>query len=125
MLSTGANVQDEAQALPIDFHDHVYVIAISRHCRFPDEFRIVSSKEHAAPILQQLESRVRKTLCNTNYWYELFNRRRTHYAIDTSHSYVLEMEFATEIYDAHMLCFSYHVCPCADKCPNGVFIQNV
>ena len=125
MTSTGANVQDEAQALPIDFHDHVYVIAISRLCRFLDEFRVVSSKEHAAPILQLLESRVRKTLRNTNHWYELFNRRRTHYAIDTLHSYVLEMEFATEINDAHMLCFSFHVCPHADKCPNGVFIQDL
>ena len=121
MRIAGEDSQATASAWPPNFHEHVVIVAISRANTFPEVFHVASSVDHPQEILYMIKSSVRDTLLNTDNWYKLVVKRSSHCTLDKSHSVVLQLDFATEIHDAHILCFSCNICAYANKCPDGVF----
>ena len=121
MIIAGEDSQETASAWPPNFHDHIVIVAISRANAFPEEYHVASSLDHPNSVLHLITARVRDTLRNPENWYKLVVKRSSHCTLDKSHSVVLQLDFATEIHDAHILCFSCNICAYANKCPDGVF----
>ena len=123
MVLQMSETAQELEFFPKDFHDHLILVAVMRGFKFPTEFQIISSLGQHPPEINALITKTALQIWRNDF-HDLVHKRKPEYRIDKTHSFILQVEYATEIHDAHMFCFSFDICAYSKQFPEGLFVRN-